>query len=93
MGFLALMILFFAFMRFGRFHRMRRWPGMYAYGCYPQRRFHELRYARPVSHREPRESAFEALKRRYVKGEISDDQYEAELDDLLRTPEGRRAVP
>lgn len=40
----------------------------------------------------PRESEFDALKRRYVAGELSDEQYEAELDVLFRTPEGRRQV-
>lgn len=46
---------------------------------------------RPASAVAP-ESAFEALKRRYVIGEMSDEQYEAALDELFRTPEGRRQV-
>ncbi|HEX6560159.1 MAG TPA: hypothetical protein VF021_11870 [Longimicrobiales bacterium] len=37
----------------------------------------------------PQETAFDVLKKRYVAGRISDDQYERELDALLRTPEGR----
>lgn len=40
----------------------------------------------------PPESEFEKLKRRYVAGELSDEQYEAELDVLFRTPEGRRQI-
>jgi uncharacterized membrane protein len=31
-----------------------------------------------------REGALEALKRRYVAGELSDEQYEEELDTLFR---------
>lgn len=46
---------------------------------------------RPASAVAP-ESEFEALKRRYVSGELSDEQYEAALDELFRTPEGRRQV-
>ena len=91
MGFLALMILFLAFVRCGRVHRMRRWHGAYAFDCRGSRHWRPLHYAPPAP--APRESTFEALKRRYVKGEISDYQYEAELDQLLRTPEGRREIP
>lgn len=40
----------------------------------------------------PRESEFDALKRRYVAGDLSDEQYEAELDVLFSTAEGRRQV-
>ncbi len=40
----------------------------------------------------PRESEFEALKRRYVEGELSDEQYESALDVLFLTAEGRRQV-
>ena len=40
----------------------------------------------------PKESAFDVLKRRFVKGEISDSQYEQELDRLLKTPEGKALV-
>ncbi|MGH7444227.1 MAG: hypothetical protein ACREKM_05100 [Longimicrobiales bacterium] len=39
-----------------------------------------------------RESEFEALKPRYVAGELSDEQYEGALDVLFRTPEGRGQV-
>jgi hypothetical protein len=98
MAFFAMMILFIAFMRFGRFHRMRRWHRGYMYGWHPYRHLHQLRYAgqmpvRPsVQAQAPRESAFELLKRKYVKGEISDHQYESELDALLKTPEGRREI-
>ena len=37
----------------------------------------------------PQPNAFERLKTRYVQGELSDEQYEAAVDELLRTPEGR----
>lgn len=39
-----------------------------------------------------RESALEALKRRYVAGDLSDEGYERELDELFRTPAGRREL-
>lgn len=39
-----------------------------------------------------RESAFELLKKRYVAGQLSDEQYERELDALLHTPEGRAQI-
>jgi hypothetical protein len=37
----------------------------------------------------PREAALESLKRRYVTGELSDEQYERELDTLFRATSGR----
>ena len=37
----------------------------------------------------PQPDACEQLKTRYVQGELSDEQYEAAVDELLRTPEGR----
>ena len=40
----------------------------------------------------PPESRYEALKRRFVAGEISVEQYEHELDVLLRDPSGMREV-
>lgn len=96
MSFFAMMFLFFALMRFGRYHRMRRgWYGAYMCSRYAQRDQYQLRYAgqtMPQPRAEPRESAYEKLKRRYVKGEISDFQYESELDELLKTPEGRSQV-
>ena len=95
MAFFVMMFLFFAFMRFGRYHRMRR-NRAFTCGWSQQRDMYRLRYAgqtvNPQPSAEPRESAYEKLKRRYVKGEISDYQYETELDELLRTPEGRRQV-
>jgi len=39
-----------------------------------------------------RETAFESLKKRYVAGQLSDEQYEREVDALLQTPEGRAQV-
>lgn len=41
----------------------------------------------------PRLNAFERLKQRYVSGEITDEQYESELDVLLRGRETRKLVP
>jgi hypothetical protein len=39
---------------------------------------------RPPRREATREGALEALKRRYVAGELSDEQYEQELDALFR---------
>jgi hypothetical protein len=36
----------------------------------------------------PPESRLDALKRRFVSGELSDEQYEREVDALLRSPGG-----
>ena len=89
MGFLALLILFFAV---SRFLRMREWQRGFAYGCYPRRHYHRLHYSHAAPAPQPRETAFETLKRRYVTGELSDEQYESHLDALLKTPEGRREL-
>lgn len=90
MSFLAMLILIFAFVRFGRLLHVRRWH------CgsrldWDERRRHELRRVQPAPE-PPRVSAFEALKDRYVRGVITDSQYESELDRLLRTPDGRREM-
>ena len=86
----AMIFLLWAFMRIGRTHRMRHWhcgPGYVAYG--------QLHYRGRANHprvRHARESAFESLKQRYVSGELSDSEYESELDAWLQTPEGRRTL-
>lgn len=41
----------------------------------------------------PQPNAFERLKQRYVSGDLTDEQYEAEVDRLLRVPETRKLVP
>ena len=48
-------------------------------------RMHEL----PAT---PAESRFEALKRRFVAGELTDLEYEREVDALLRKPGGMSEV-
>jgi hypothetical protein len=93
MAFFAMMFLIFALTRFGRVHCLRRAHRSYAYGWHQDRHLHQLRYASPAPATPPRQSAFEVLKRRYVKGEITDHQYESELDAMLKTPEGRREIP
>jgi hypothetical protein len=40
----------------------------------------------------PPETRFDALKRRFVSGELTDEQYEREVDALLRTPGGMNEV-
>ena len=76
----AFFLLFIAFFRFGR--RRHRWHRDYAYFPQPA--------AIPVEL--PKETAFDALKRRYVNGELSDERYQDELDKLLKTPEGRSQI-
>jgi uncharacterized membrane protein len=41
----------------------------------------------------PQPNAFERLKQRYVQGEIDVEQFEREVDALLRSPEMRKVVP
>ena len=36
--------------------------------------------------------SFDTLKARYVRGELTDEQYEAELDQLLKSPQGRSQI-
>lgn len=89
--FLAMVLLWLVF---GRWGRWSRYACMSALSWDPGRgRMHACgrsRYGRGVEavHRVPRrgeqEGALELLKRRYVTGELSDEQYEAELDSLFR---------
>lgn len=93
MSFFGLMLLGFAFARvFG--WRRRRWQHRaHVIYWHPMARMDFIAVQPMPTAPEPRaESKFEALKRRYVKGEISDERYERELDELLRTPEGRSSV-
>lgn len=92
MVFFAMMFLIFVFLRFGRFHHMRRGHCGGQFGWQPHRQRQRLRAERPMAEPAPKLSPFEALKERYVRGAISDMQYESELDALLRTPEGRSQV-
>lgn len=103
MTFWAIILIFFAVRRLvGRGYRRREWRErmMAAGGWRPYVHMHYRRgvlfptpYAIvPAAPAPPAESQFDVLKRRYVKGELSDEQYERELDDLLKTPEGRGMV-
>jgi hypothetical protein len=78
MFFLAMLFLMFAFMRIagGGRHRFGR------VHCYN----HHHRGQRPVQLQgpAPQPTPFERLKQRYVDGDLSDEQYEEELDKLLR---------
>jgi uncharacterized membrane protein len=93
MGFFAMMFLFFIVMRMmhGRRHHFTR----LSY-CASQRQRH-LR-ARPFCGHHvpvteaPKPNAYEGLKQRYVRGDIDVEQYERELDEMLRSPEGKRFV-
>ena len=89
MSVLAMMFLIWVFIRFGRFQRLRSRHCGARFGWQPQRLRAERPAAEPAA---PKLSAFNALKERYVRGAISDVQYESELDALLRTPEGRSQV-
>lgn len=96
MSFFGMMILFLGVARL--LGLRRRNPRRFRYAQYGHWRQHRLELQReiatpvPAPAPQPRETPFEALKRRYVDGQISDERYERELDDLLQTPEGRRQV-
>lgn len=81
MFFFMMMIMFFVVMRAAPMRRRH-----FAHrGCH----YHRLpARARPQLDR-PQPNAFERLKTRYVQGELTDEQYEAAVDELLRTPGGR----
>ena len=76
MFFFAMLILFFALARLagGRRHRFAR------VGCYNHHYWRPVR----VEAARPEPTPFERLKQRYVHGDLSDEQYEDELDKLLR---------
>jgi hypothetical protein len=76
MFFFAMLILFFALTRVagGRRHRFAR------VGCYNHHRGRPMR----LEAARPEPTPFERLKQRYVHGDLSDEQYEDELDKLLR---------
>jgi hypothetical protein len=76
--FFAMLILMFVFMRLtvGRRHRFARLR------CYNHHYGHRpVRIPQPA----PEPTPFERLKQRYVDGDLSDEQYEDELDKLLRS--------
>ena len=84
--FLVMMILFFIAVRAATGGRRAR--------CVPLH-YRATWQPRPQRVRMPpsQPNAFERLKQRYVAGDLSDEQYEAEVDRLLRTPETRTLVP
>jgi hypothetical protein len=88
-------ILAFVFMRLRRrrhYWRMQRfaWQGPIVFaGPFG---FHGMQRPLEPAPALPQQSAFEALKTRYVQGEIGDEQYEHELDELLKTPAGRGQI-
>lgn len=93
MSVLAMMFLMWAFIRFGRFQQVRRRHCGGRFGSHLRRQPQRLRYEAPRAEpAAPKVSAFDVLKERYVRGAISDVQYESELDALLRTPEGRSQI-
>lgn len=80
-----------------RAHRRRMIWGWYAGPWAP----HWTQYAYPQPARTPAPEPalplpspdpFEALKSRFVGGDLTDEEYERELDALLKTPEGRRTL-
>lgn len=88
--FFAMMILLFVVMRFavggprGRcmpMHHHRHWQ------------LQQARVRPRVQPAQPEPNAFERLKQRYVRGDLTDAQYESEVDALLRAPETRKLVP
>jgi hypothetical protein len=53
--------------------------------------FHDPRPTRRTPPVQPL-SRYEALKRRYVNGDLTDEQYEHEIDALLREPGGMQEI-
>ncbi len=81
MFFFMMMIMFFVIMRasHGRRRHFQPWNS----------RCHRLPPRARSQMTKPQPNAFERLKTRYVQGELSDEEYEAAVDELLRTPEGK----
>jgi uncharacterized membrane protein len=82
--FFVMLIMFFVFMRV--MHGRRCHVAHLHHG-----RHFRHRLASPAAPPEP--SAFERLKQKYVAGDLTDEQYEDELDTLLRSPQTRKSVP
>jgi uncharacterized membrane protein len=82
--FFVMLIMFFVFMRV--MHGRRCHVAHLHHG-----RHFRHRLASPAAAPEP--SAFERLKQKYVAGDLTDEQYEDELDTLLRSPQTRKSVP
>ena len=97
MSVFAWIFVWFAVARLLGFRRRRRrwmmfrFPEWQSATCAPVPAGYGSRRARQAAE-VPRLTAFEQIKSRYVSGEIDDEQYERELDALLRTPEGRRQL-
>lgn len=94
MSFFVAVLIFLAIRRLGaRGFRMRPWHGRrghwHSIMKANYRRGVPLQTPASAPSIRPAETAYDVLKKRYVKGELSDDQYERALDDLLKTPEGR----
>lgn len=89
--FFAMMIMLFAAMRV--LHGRRR-PFAHAFFRHHHRHYRHWQRQLPVvaAAPAPRLSAFEQLRERYVNDDISVEQFEAELDVLMQTPEGRKQV-
>ena len=71
----GMLILMFVVLRlvFGGRHRFAR------VRCY-----NHHNWQRPVQLAPPQPTPFERIKQRYVDGDLSDEQYEEELDELFR---------
>ena len=89
--FFAMMILMFGFARL--MHKRRR---RYAHAFFIHHHHYNGHWQPRMAARElpapPRRSAFELLRERYVNDDITVEQFEAELDVLMQTPEGRKQV-
>ena len=88
--FFAMLIIFFIVMRASHGRRRRfvylgyhhHWHGRHPYRL----RMHDAPTANSLN-------VFEQLKQRYVSGDIDVEEYESQLDALLRAPETRKAIP
>lgn len=88
MSFFAMIFLFFVFVRLAACRRPH-FSRLHESGSH---RFKQCRMRSIEVTEPPRPSVYEQLKQRYVRGDIDVDEYERQLDEILRSPEGRRAV-
>ena len=89
--FFAMMIMFFVIMRV--LHGRRRHFAPLYYCGRPHSYHRSGPLQRGAASQPAQPSAFDRLKQRSVDGDLTDEQYEDELDSLLRSPETRKSVP
>jgi hypothetical protein len=91
--FFTLMIMVFVFTRIAFGRRRRFAHAFFLHHHYSRGYWHPRVPTEPITlPAPPRRSTFDLLRERYVNDDITVEQYEDELDVLMRTPEGRKQV-